>query len=79
MGIIKNKIGRWAEVIRKRANMNATIRELHLLTDNELKDIGIDRGQIEMVARGIIDFHRTVRDTCPDGCTPENCTCGKKS
>ena len=51
-----------AENIRRRANMNATIRELHQLSDDELKDVGIPRGQIEEVARGIIDFHRLVRD-----------------
>jgi uncharacterized protein YjiS (DUF1127 family) len=51
-----------AESIRRRANMNATIRELHQLSDGELKDVGIPRGQIEEVARGIIDFHRLVRD-----------------
>ena len=51
-----------AESIRRRANMNATIRELHQLSDNELKDVGILRGQIEGIARGIIDFHRLVRD-----------------
>tara|TARA_R110000868_G_scaffold68729_2_gene203288 strand:+ start:230 stop:430 length:201 start_codon:yes stop_codon:yes gene_type:complete len=51
-----------AESIRRRANMNATIRELHQLSDDELKDVGIPRGQIEEVARGIIDFHRLVRD-----------------
>jgi len=42
--------------------MNATIRELHQLSDDELKDVGIPRGKIEEVARGIIDFHRLVRD-----------------
>jgi len=51
-----------AELIRKRANMNATIRELHMLNDHELKDIGINRSQIEEIARSIIDFHRLVRD-----------------
>lgn len=51
-----------AETLRRRSNMNATIRELHQLSDNELKDIGILRGQIEEVARGIIDFHRLVRN-----------------
>lgn len=51
-----------AEKIRRRANINATIRELHMLNDYQLKDLGIPRGQIESVARGIIDFHRLVRD-----------------
>ena len=51
-----------AESIRRRANMNATIRELHQLSDNELKDVGILRSQIEEVARGINDLHRVVRD-----------------
>ncbi len=50
--------------------MNQTINQLHNLSDTELKDIGIYRGQIEEIARGIIDFHRTVRDgnllTSPD-------------
>ena len=46
----------------KRANMNATVQELHKLQDHQLQDLGIHRGQIEEVARGIIGFHRTVRD-----------------
>ena len=50
------------EVLRKRRNMNATIRELNLLTNAELADIGITRCQIDTIARGVIDFHRTVRD-----------------
>jgi|TARA_R100000935_G_scaffold54828_1_gene84087 uncharacterized protein YjiS (DUF1127 family) len=58
------------ETLRKRVNMNQTINQLHNLSDTELKDIGIYRGQIEEIARGIIDFHRTVRDgnllTSPD-------------
>ena len=51
------------ENLRKRKNMNDTIRELNKLTDAELQDIGIHRGQINSIARGVIDFHRTVRDT----------------
>lgn len=51
------------ENLRKRKNMNETIRELNKLTDAELMDIGINRSQINSVARGVIDFHRTVRDT----------------
>jgi len=55
-------VGRWSNVLRKRRNMNATMKQLHQLTDNELRDIGISRGDIDSIARGIIDFHRNVRD-----------------
>ena len=58
MGLIRGI----AETLRRRSNMNDTVRELHKLRDYELRDIGIHRSQIEGVARGIIDFHRTVRD-----------------
>ena len=51
------------EALRRRRNINATINELHNLSDAELQDIGIPRGNIETVARGLIDIHRTVRDT----------------
>jgi len=60
---IKGHVNKWAEVLRKRSNMNATIKEMHMLTDAELNDIGINRGEIENIARGIIDFHRNVRDS----------------
>ena len=58
-----NELSKWTDVIRKRRNMNQTIKELHRLTDSELKDIGINRGDIDNVARSIIDFHRNVRDS----------------
>lgn len=35
---------------------------LNLLTDFELRDIGIHRGQIDKVAQGDLDIHRAVRD-----------------
>lgn len=57
-----NWISTVAEKLRRRVNINATIRELHMLNDYQLKDLGIMRGQIDSVARGIIDFHRLVRD-----------------
>lgn len=63
MGILGNKISRWTEVLRKRRNMNSTMHELHKLTDAELRDIGIKRGDIDTIARGVIDFHREVRDS----------------
>ena len=57
------KIKAMAEALRLRRNINATITELHKLSDADLHDIGIARGSIETVARGLIDIHRTVRDT----------------
>tara|TARA_R110001599_G_scaffold228949_1_gene428169 strand:- start:141 stop:332 length:192 start_codon:yes stop_codon:yes gene_type:complete len=58
-----NMITAMAEALRRRRNINATINELHSLSDSELRDIGIHRENIETVARGLIDIHRTVRDT----------------
>ena len=57
-----NMITAITEALRRR-NINATINELHKLSDADLHDIGIHRGNIESVARGLIDIHRTVRDT----------------
>jgi len=58
-----NMITAVTEALRRRRNINATINELHSLSDAELQDIGIRRENIETVARGLIDIHRTVRDT----------------
>lgn len=58
-----NMITAITEALRRRRNINATITELHSLSDAELRDIGIYRENIETVARGLIDIHRTVRDT----------------
>ena len=58
-----NMITAIAEALRRRRNINATIHELHSLSDAELRDIGIYRENIDIVARGLIDIHRTVRDT----------------
>ena len=58
-----NMITALAEALRRRRIINATINELHSLSDSELRDIGIHRENIETVARGLIDIHRTVRDT----------------
>lgn len=57
-----NMITAVSEALRRRRNINNTIKELHSLSDLELQDIGIHRGNIEYVARGIIDMHRVVRD-----------------
>ncbi len=62
-----NMITAISEALRRRRNINNTIRELHNLSDLELHDIGINRSNIETVARGLIDIHRTVRDTDSEG------------
>ena len=40
---------------RRRAVINQTIKELSNMTDRDLADIGICRGDIEDVARGVYD------------------------
>lgn len=57
-----NMISAIREALRRRRNINNTIDELHGLTDAELHDIGIYRNNIEVVAHGLLDIHRTVRD-----------------
>ena len=59
---MKNPIKSLMETIRRRRNMNATMDVLHSMDDAALKDIGITRGDIDRVARSVIDIHRTVRD-----------------
>ena len=55
-------VNRVADALRKRRNINNTIKILHAMTDAELRDIGLKRGDIETVARGVVDVHRTVRE-----------------
>ncbi len=50
------------EAMRQNRNTNKTIKALQNLTDAELADIGINRGMINQVARGVVDIHRAVRD-----------------
>ena len=57
-----NVITAVSEALRRRRNMNNTIKELHSLSDAELRDMGIYRENIETVARGLIDIHRAIRD-----------------
>ncbi|MDB9801136.1 DUF1127 domain-containing protein [Flavobacteriaceae bacterium] len=57
-----DKIKEIRETLRRRRNMNETIKALHQLNDLELRDVGIHRTQIDEVARSVIDFHRTVRN-----------------
>lgn len=49
MSIIK-RIATWWE---RRAQVNATIKELAKLTDKELNDIGISRGEIRYIAETV--------------------------
>ena len=51
-----NMITAITEALRRRRNINATITELHSLSDADLRDIGIYRENIEIVARGLIDI-----------------------
>jgi uncharacterized protein YjiS (DUF1127 family) len=62
-----NVIAAVSEALRRRRNMNNTIKELHSLSDAELRDIGIYRENIETVARSLIDIHRTIRDVNDKG------------
>ena len=57
-----NMVKAITEALRRRRNINNTIKELHSLSDLELNDIGIARANIEVVARGLIDIQRVVRD-----------------
>jgi len=60
-----NTIKALAELIRRRRNTKATIDALQRMTDSELKDIGVNRGNISDIANGILDVHRTVRGAKP--------------
>ena len=50
-----NMITAISEALRRRRETNATINELHSLSDAELNDIGIPRCSIETVVRGLPD------------------------
>ena len=49
MSIIKNIVTWW----KHRAEVNETIKELTKLTDKELNDIGISRGEIRYIAETV--------------------------
>ena len=61
-----NLISKVAEKLRQRKNTNNTLKLLHSMDDKSLKDIGITRGDIDAVARGVLDVHRTARDSGKD-------------
>ena len=58
-----NMITAMAEALRRRRNINATIKELHSLSDAELNDIGIRRENIDPYVAHLLKIHFTVRDT----------------
>jgi len=47
-------INRLRDAYRRRRTVRNTINELSRLSDRELNDIGISRGQIGEVARGVL-------------------------
>ena len=54
---------RWSENYQRKQQIKRTIRELSQLTDNELKDIGLGRGDIYSVASGDNSLKRSAADT----------------
>jgi len=50
----------WNDAIRRNKEYHQTIKELSVLTDKELNDIGIARGDIRSIARGDEDMIRSV-------------------
>lgn len=49
-GFIKNLFANWAEARAKRAVYKSTVRELSVLSDRELSDLGLSRYTIQSVA-----------------------------
>jgi uncharacterized protein YjiS (DUF1127 family) len=47
--------------LENRSKINATIKELNQLTDRELNDIGLARGDIWAVAHGDTDYARNAK------------------
>ena len=57
---------------RKDSQIRQTIKELHALTDAELNDIGIGRGDIRSIARGDSDMKLSSRIVYNDKVLPVN-------
>ena len=57
---------------RKNSHVRQTIRELRALTDAELNDIGIGRGDIVSIARGDSDMKLSSRIVYNDKVLPVN-------
>ena len=57
---------------RKDSQVRQTIRELRALTDAELNDIGIGRGDIRSIARGDSDMKLSSRIVYDDKVLPVN-------
>lgn len=50
----------WNAYVKRQRAINQTVKELSQLTDNELNDIGIARGDIYSIAKGDSDMKRSV-------------------
>jgi uncharacterized protein YjiS (DUF1127 family) len=49
-------VGRMVETIKRRRRANRIIRVLSALSDDTLKDIGIERSNIPMIAESLLDI-----------------------
>jgi len=50
----------WNAYVKRQREINETVKELSRLTDYELNDIGIARGDIYSIAKGDTDMKRSV-------------------
>lgn len=55
---IKNAVKRIRAKLKRRADINATINQLHALTDRELNDMGLSRCDIYTVAHSTTDIRK---------------------
>lgn len=51
----------WSAYVKRQRDINQTVKELQQLTDAELNDIGINRGDIYSVARQDADMNPNLR------------------
>jgi uncharacterized protein YjiS (DUF1127 family) len=50
----------WNAYVKRNREFNQTVKELSQLTDKELNDIGIARGDIRSIAKGDTDMKRSI-------------------
>ena len=56
-------LNRIKERLRQSKNTHNTIKVLESMSDRDLRDIGLTRGDIPHVVRSILNTHRVVRDS----------------